>query len=194
MSQETISQLAIDFDDDRAVRTLRALRRLSQRVVEFRDSFAKYADFDHADLITEMTTLNSLRDLCLDSLEDLGQRDLVDYLNAPEPSPAPTPPPIVQKAAVAIPDKPVAPCAKADSLTAAILAAIQEAPNGITRPELIATLSGKHGRTKIYEAVAELVRAGVVRDSSGVLSAQRGRTADGIRTDAHADAFSLEAN
>ena len=120
--------------DDKAVRTLRALRRLTQRVVEFRDSFAEYADFDHADLLTEMTTLNSLRDLCLDSLEDLGQHDLVDFLNESEPVQAPTTPPNAQKPAVAVPDKPAPRCAKADAVGAAILKIIEGQPSWHNAP------------------------------------------------------------
>ena len=88
-------------------RTKRALRRLSERVITFRDYFARYADFDHADLNDEMVQLNSLHDLAVDGLEDLGHDDLIATLAESEDAPEPPPKPKQQKLDVAHPGKAV---------------------------------------------------------------------------------------
>ena len=93
--------------EDMHARTERALLRLSERVITFRDYFARYADFKHANLNNEMVQLNYLRDLAFDSLEDLGHDDLIAALAESDDAPAPPPTPNQLKLDVAHPGKPV---------------------------------------------------------------------------------------
>lgn len=172
-----LSGIAAKPTDDRHERTTRALRRLSERVFLFRENFATFADFNHAGLSDEMLGLNALSDLAIYQLEDLGHHDLVADLNSSDNCYVPTPPPEPQKPAVASFDKPVgtskpviaSPVQESESV-ALVLTAISGSASGITRQELASALSGKLGRTRVYEIASALVSSGRTAEADGILS------------------------
>jgi hypothetical protein len=168
--------------NDKHARTERALLRLSERIIRFRDEFADCADFDHADLSTEMVQLNALRVQAFDQLEDLGHQNLIESLReerqseldsraAPTPLPTPLKPAVAHSGKSANASKPVktAPSLESDSVQA-VRAAVSGTPAGITRPTLATSLAGTIGRSRVYEIVSGLVVDGRIQEVDGILS------------------------